>query len=107
MDNIYLSQSDLMDRLLLLSGQQACRQLRTYRNIITFEDIEFRVYSQWSEDGIIEWILQNLPIGPKTFIEFGVETFQEANTRFLIENRNWKGLVIDGSDENIQGVTFK
>jgi len=98
MDNI----SQSMDRLLLLSGRQACMQLRPNRNIMTFEEIEFRVFSQWSEDGIIEWILQNLPVYPKTFIEFGVETFQEANTRFLIENRNWKGLVIDGSDENIR-----
>lgn len=68
---------------------------------MAFEDIEYGVFSQWSEDGIIEWILQNLPVGFKRFIEFGVETFQEANTQFMIENRNWKGLVINGSDANL------
>jgi len=92
---------DVLDRLMLLAGRQAAWQLRQHRHINTFEDIEFRVYSQWGEDGIIEWIMQNLPMEPKTFIEFGVENFREANTRFLVENRNWKGLVMDGSDANI------
>mgnify|MGYP006148244851 CR=1 FL=1 len=35
------------------------------------------------------------------FVEFGVETFTEANCRFLLQNRNWKGLVMDGSAANI------
>jgi hypothetical protein len=72
---------------------------------MAFEDIEYGVFSQWSEDGIIEWILQNLPVGFKRFIEFGVETFQEANTQFMIENRNWKGLVINGRCKPM-GATF-
>lgn len=96
--------ADEVDRLLLLSGRQACRQLRNLQNIELLEDVEFRVFSQWGEDGIIEWILQNLPVKPKTFIEFGVENFREANTRFLIENRNWKGLVMDGSEENMRAL---
>jgi hypothetical protein len=49
---------------------------------MAFEDIEYGVFSQWSEDGIIEWILQNLPVGFKRFIEFGVETFQEQIPSF-------------------------
>ena len=93
-----------LDRLLLLSGRQACRQIQNIKSIEQFEDVEFRVFSQWGEDGIIEWILQNLPIRQKTFVEFGVESFQEANTRFLVENRNWKGLVIDGSETNMRAL---
>lgn len=99
-----IQQADGLDRLLLLSGRQACRQIQNKKRIEQFEDVEFRVFSQWGEDGIIEWILQNLPICHKTFIEFGVENFREANTRFLIENRNWKGLVMDGSEKNIQDL---
>jgi hypothetical protein len=49
---------------------------------MAFEDIEYGVFSQWSEDGIIEWILQNLAVGPERFIEFGVETFQEQIPSF-------------------------
>jgi hypothetical protein len=78
MDNI----PQYIQRHLLLSGKQAFKQLRIYRNIMAFEDIEYGVFSQWSEDGIIEWILQNLPVGFKRFIEFGVETFQEQIPSF-------------------------
>ena len=68
-------------------------------------DAEFRVSSQWGEDGIIEWLVQNLGELPNTFVEFGVEDYKEANTRFLIQNRNWKGLILDGDPENISSVT--
>ena len=35
-----------------------------------------------------------------TFIEFGAEDYREANTRFLCENRDWRGLVIDELSPN-------
>ena len=34
---------------------------------------------------------------PKTFIEFGVQNYRESNTRLLLQLRNWRGLIIDGS----------
>jgi hypothetical protein len=40
----------------------------------------------------------------KVFVEFGVEDYAESNTRFLLKNNNWSGLVIDGSDENIRKI---
>jgi hypothetical protein len=65
---------------------------------------EFRVFSQWGEDGIIAWLLQQVPVSQKTFIEFGVETFVEANARFLLARQNWSGTVIDGSKRNIDAI---
>jgi hypothetical protein len=59
--------------------------------------VEFRVYSQWGEDGILEWLIQRLQIPSSRFVEFGVGDYSEANTRLVLINRNWKGLVIDGS----------
>ena len=38
------------------------------------------------------------------FIEFGVENYLESNTRFLLKNDNWAGLVIDGSENNINFI---
>src|ERR1019366_6949647 len=35
---------------------------------------------------------------------FGVEDYREANTRFLLINRNWKGLVMDGGLQNMKRV---
>jgi hypothetical protein len=66
-----------------------------------FQSWEFQVFSQSSEDGILQWILDQMPQTPKTFVEFGVETYTEANTRFLAEAFYWSGLVIDGSESNV------
>lgn len=73
-------------------------------NIKTIQDVEFKVYSQWGEDGIIQWLIRQIPIENKTFIEFGVEDYKESNTRFLLEENNWSGMIIDGSKRNIDSV---
>jgi hypothetical protein len=67
-------------------------------------EFEFKVYSQWGEDGIIDHLIQSIPIPNKVFVEFGVETYVEANSLFLLKHRNWKGLVIDGSPENVESI---
>lgn len=65
---------------------------------------EFRVFSQWGEDGIIQFLLRHVEVEKKFFVEFGVEDYTEANTRFLLVNNNWSGLVLDSSAENIARV---
>ena len=65
---------------------------------------EFKVWSQWGEDGIIEHLLRHVAIANTVFVEFGVQDYSEANTRFLLRNRNWSGLIFDGSEENIARV---
>ena len=67
-------------------------------------DAEFKVFSQWGDDGIIQHLIRNVEITSPTFVEFGVEDFREANTRFLLVNDNWKGLVIDGSRSNVESI---
>ena len=65
---------------------------------------EFRVFSQWGEDGLIQFLLRHVPIERQIFVEFGVENYVEANTRFLLTNNQWSGLVLDGSQENIDYI---
>ncbi|GGI54435.1 hypothetical protein [Oxalicibacterium solurbis] len=69
-----------------------------------FSDYEYQVSSQWGEDGLIQYLIRNVKVGSPIFIEFGVENYTESNTRFLLTNNNWSGLVIDGSPENIQYI---
>jgi hypothetical protein len=95
---------DRLDRSLLLQGRMAGRQLSSCERIGNLADVEFRVSSQFGEDGIIEWLCQKLPHISRSFVEFGVENFAEANTRFLIENRGWRGLVMDGNHEYMHGL---
>lgn len=68
----------------------------------SIQDFEFRIYSQWGEDGIIQHIVSRVPIVHRTFIEFGVEDFVESNCRFLMVNNNWRGYVLDGSEKWIR-----
>jgi hypothetical protein len=65
---------------------------------------EFRVYSQFGEDGIIQFLINNIDVKSKTFVEFGVENYRESNTRFLLMHDNWRGLIMDGSAYNMAFV---
>lgn len=65
-------------------------------------EYEFKVFSQWGEDGIIQHLINSIEIKNKTFIEFGIEDFSESNCRFLLMKDDWKGFVIDGSISNIE-----
>jgi hypothetical protein len=62
---------------------------------------EFKIFSQWGEDGIIQFLTRNIAVKNRTFIEFGVEDFSEANCRFLLMKDHWSGFVIDGSQTNM------
>jgi hypothetical protein len=65
-------------------------------------DAEFTVFSQFGEDGILQFLVQRIPIENEVFVEFGVEDYHESNTRFLLIHDNWRGLVIDGGRSHIE-----
>lgn len=64
---------------------------------------EWKVFSQFGEDGIIDFILRHTtrPVVP-SFVEFGVEGYRESNTRFLCEEGGWRGLIIDGGCRHLE-----
>jgi hypothetical protein len=98
---------DVSERSLLLQGKALARETKMLERVGDLSDVEFRVFSQWGEDGIIEWLLQKVAVPNHRFIEFGVENFREANCRFLLQNRNWRGLVFDGSETNITALKLE
>jgi hypothetical protein len=95
-----------MGDTLALLGRMASWQVRSRNKISLLRDAEFKVSSQWGEDGIIDWLIERADIPPisHSFIEFGVETYRQANTRFLLQNRNWRGLIMDGSPDMVAAV---
>lgn len=93
-----------IDSLLILQAQTAIRQISQAENISTLSEVEWKVFSQWGEDGIIQYLIHKLPIKNKSFVEFGVENYRESNTRFLLMNNNWRGLVMDGSKKNMDVI---
>ena len=80
-------------------GGLESRLLRT--KTTGLREAEFRVFSQFGEDGIIQYLIQRVQIETEIFIEFGVEDYSESNTRFLLVNDNWRGLVLDSGDRHV------
>lgn len=67
---------------------------------------EFKIFSQNGEDGIIDYLLYKLRIQDPSYVEIGVENYDESNTRFLYETTNSQGLIID-SDIDVNKLNQK
>ena len=59
-------------------------------------DAEVSVFSQWGEDGILDYLCDFLGLGRPSVVEFGAADFQECNSRFLAEYRNANVFAVDG-----------
>ena len=66
-----------------------------YKNIKNINDLDYKVFSQNGEDGIIDYLLYSLKIDKPKFVEIGIGDYSECNTRFLFERTSPKGLVVD------------
>jgi hypothetical protein len=100
----FLHHELLLERNLLMSARLCGQANRQRATPLFLADVEFCAFSQWGEDGVISWLCGMLPDIPKTFVEFGVVDYREANTRLLIQLENWRGLVMDGSEANIHAI---
>lgn len=89
------------DDLKVLMGMGISEVIIHKNGYQSLADLEFKVFSQFGDDGIIQYLAHNLDLRNKTFIEFGVEDYFESNTRFLLQKDNWSGFVMDGSSEHI------
>jgi hypothetical protein len=91
-------------KTLINLGRIQAENNKSKKNITALEEVAFQVFSQRGEDGILQYIISQIEIPNKIFIEFGVEDYTESNTRFLLINNNWSGLVIDGSSDNTRFI---
>ena len=70
--------SDSTERTLLLQGQLATHTISKTATLGNLADTEFRVFSQWGEDGIVEWLVSHVAVPNHRFVEFGVGNFIEV-----------------------------
>src|SRR5271163_3905375 len=89
---------------LLLSGKEMAWRVACMPPNTDFRRVGFKVFSQFDEDGIIQYLINTLPIANRTFIEFGVENYEESNTRFLLLNDHWQGMVLDARGADIRYI---
>ncbi len=88
----------------LLLGRVLSGDVKSKSTITNLSEVEFRIFSQFGDDGIIQYLVNRLPITNKFFIEFGVQNYREANTRFLMQNDDWNGLVMDCSSDDVNDI---
>lgn len=93
-----------VDSLQFLVGQLHAARVASLTDVSELREVEFGVYSQWGEDGILTWLVSRIPIVNEFFVEFGVEDYRESNTRFLLRRLNWSGLLMDSSARNISRI---
>ncbi len=93
-----------VEATLLLLGKEMSWKVACLPPNTDFRKVGFKVFSQWDEDGIIQYLISKIPIEKRTFIEFGVENYEESNTRFLLLNNHWQGLVLDASADDVRYI---
>jgi len=93
-----------LDELKILAAQPLIRGLRDGPPVSHLQEAEFKVFSQFGDDGIIQYLIHRLAPLPDSFVEFGTEDYRESNTRFLLVNNNWRGLVLDSSARAIASI---
>ncbi len=100
---IIIQQGPDIEPMMLLQGK-IMAELNKSKTSENIQDYEFKVTSQNGEDGIIQYLINKIPIKNNIFVEFGVESYAEANTRFLLQNDYWSGLIIDGNKKYMESV---
>lgn len=103
--DVALLREDVVDAK-ILSAKALIRQMNDDAAVRELGDVEFRVFSQFGEDGILQYLVRRAGItAPLTsFVEFGVGDYSEANSRFLLLNDNWRGLIIDSSAPHMSAL---
>ena len=91
-EHLHLEEKLLENKLMIGTLHARILKNEHFKNI---QDAEFKVFSQFGEDGIIQYLINNLSLKSKTFVEIGSGDYSESNTRFLLEHNSWKGVIID------------
>ena len=67
-------------------------------------DAEFRVFSQFGEDGIVDLLLDELQISKPRIMEIGAGDFSECNSRFALHKRNCSAYLVDMREDLQRGL---
>jgi len=78
---------------------QISQNKNRYEEVTDLNEIEVKIFSQNGEDGIIDYLVNSLKLNTKNFVEIGVGSYRESNTRFLYNKYHPKGLIVDFIDD--------
>jgi hypothetical protein len=88
------------DKIMFCVGEvQISQNKNRYEEVTDLNEIEVKIFSQNGEDGIIDYLVNSLKLNTKNFVEIGVGSYRESNTRFLYNKYHPKGLIVDFIDD--------
>lgn len=75
---------------------------RDKRALPSFDDVQFRAFSQTGEDGLLLYVFSLIGTTNKQCVEICAGNGIECNTANLIINHGWRGLLFDGNEKNVK-----
>ena len=69
------------ERQIILQASLLARSNRSRNTLPGLHEVGFAAFSQWGEDGMLDWLIERLPGISRSFVEFGVGNYRESNTR--------------------------
>jgi len=64
----------------------------------------FSVYSQFGEDGVLQYLIRTLNLSNKQCCEFGMSGITFSNTFNLVENYDWLGVFIEKNENELKKI---
>ena len=104
LNRLIFKKPDFSEKKIFLQGQILENMNKKNTEIENFSDVEFSVFSQFGEDGIISWLVSKIPNIEQVFVEIGTQDYWESNTRYLLKSKKWKGYLIEGSEDYINKI---
>jgi len=92
------------EKKLIIQSKILSEKNKDKEKLDNLSDVEYSVFSQWGEDGIINWIISQEVQINDYFIEFGTGDYKESNTRYLLQNSNWSGSLIEGNKNDYNKI---
>lgn len=90
-----------LDELRFAVGALQARIVRQLE-LEKIQDAEFKAFSQFGEDGIVQYLVEHVPVEREAFVEIGVGSYEESNTRFLLMHDNWEGAIFDAGSDHLR-----
>jgi hypothetical protein len=78
-----------------LAQVQAASTRSNTREVESLAAVEFKAFSQFGEDGILNYICINIDLLRPRILEIGAGNYSEGNSRFLVTSRSGVAVLVD------------
>ena len=79
----------------MIGNSHFLNMYQKYNKVKYLSEVDYKIFSQNGEDGIIDYLLYSLNLEKPKFLEIGIGDYSESNTRFIFQRTSTDGHVID------------